>query len=345
MSTRADGVRRKKASEAASDRVLRIFFEIGRAIARGDGYDTVVRAIVRAATELTFADAGSVLVRDAASGSLFLRVGHGLSGAEQTISFAPGEGIAGWVAKTGRVALVHDVRRDRRFAVKPGQGRPIRSLLCVPVKLRRRTVGVLTVTSARTRAFVAIDARLLSMLAAQTAVDLENVRLEAMASRDPLTGIANRRAFDEALAGRLAEARRSHLPLAIAILDLDHFKKVNDTHGHPAGDAVLKEAVRRWLLAVRGLDLLARMGGEEFGLVLPGADAGRAREVAERLRRRIEEEPFEVRRKRLAVTVSVGIAIRSAGTATPARLIAAADEALYRAKRGGRNRVELSERR
>ncbi|HVO30188.1 MAG TPA: GGDEF domain-containing protein, partial [bacterium] len=123
-------------------------------------------------------------------------------------------------------------------------------------------------------------------------------------------------------------------------LDLDHFKRVNDTWGHPAGDAVLKEAVRRWLLAVRGLDLLARLGGEEFGLILPGADAARAREVADRLRRRIEAEPFVVRRKKIAVTVSVGVAVRGGRHVTPARLVAAADAALYRAKRGGRNRVE-----
>ena len=342
MNTHADRKAPRRPTAATTERIVGIFTAIGRALARGDSYDTVVRAVVRAATELTRADAGSVLVLDPASGNLIHRAGSGLSGAERTISFEPGEGIAGWVAARGRACVVRDARRDRRFSSKKGQRRAIRSMVCVPVTLKRRCVGVLTVTSARVNAFRTADARLLAMLAAQVAVDLENVRLEAIASRDPLTGIANRRAFDEALAARLAYARHSHTPLAVALLDLDHFKKVNDSLGHPAGDVVLKEAVRRWLLAIRGLDILARLGGEEFGLLLPGANGERARDVAERLRRRTAETPFLTRRGRIAVTVSVGIAIAPRGLGTPKRLVAAADRALYRAKHAGRDRVEIA---
>src|SRR5206468_443614 len=114
----------------------------------------------------TSADAGSVLVLDPASGTLIHRVGHGLAGSERTISFAPGEGVAGWVVKHRRAAVLADARRDPRFAAKAGQRRPIRSLACVPVLLKRRCVGVLTVTASRARAFRTADGRLLSMLAA-----------------------------------------------------------------------------------------------------------------------------------------------------------------------------------
>src|SRR5207253_7650861 len=119
--------------------------------------------------------------------------------------------------------------------------------LCVPVKLKARVVGVLTVTSGRIDAFGVEDAQLLGMLAAQVALDLENARLEALASRDPLTGIANRRRFDETLERTLAEAKRTKIPVGVALLDLDHFKTVNDVYGHPEGDRVLRVAVERWM--------------------------------------------------------------------------------------------------
>ena len=324
------------------EEILEVFYEIGRALARGDGYESVVRAVVRAATHLAGADAASVLVLDPTTGNLIHRVGHRLRGSERTISFAPGEGIAGWVASHGRPANIADVRRDRRFVAKSGQRRTIRSLLCVPVTLRRKVVGVLTVTSTRTRAFGRAHARLLGRLAALVAMDLESARLEALATHDPLTGIANRRRFDEIVSQRLAEARAGKQPLAIALLDLDHFKHVNDRFGHPAGDAVLRSAVERWGQAVRGLDLLARLGGEEFGLVLPGADAQRATDVAERLRARTRAERFRAGRESIAVTVSIGVAVvRPHALASPGRLVLAADRALYRAKHGGRDCVRL----
>lgn len=334
----------KKRRRGGQEDVLRIFYEIGRALARGHGYDTVVRSVVRAGTRLTGGDAGSVLVLDPASGNLIHREGHGLSGAERTISFAPGEGVAGWVAQRGRAASIGDIRRDPRFVRKTAQRRSIRSLLCVPVKLEGKVVGVLTVTSSRPRAFGRDDTRLLGMLAAQVALDLENARLEALASRDPLTGIANRRRFDELLDRMLADARRTRTPLAVALLDLDHFKTVNDVYGHPEGDRVLRMAVERWQGAVRAVDLLARLGGEEFAVVIPTAEADRAREVADRLRLRLVQKPFPVRRGtvQLPVTVSVGVAVSAKGAGTPASLLARADAALYRAKREGRNRVVLA---
>ena len=324
--------------------VFRIFYEIGKALAQGHGYDKVVRSVVRAATRLTGGDSGSVLVLDPDTASLIHREGHGLSGVERTISFSPGEGVAGWVARHGRRACIADVRTDRRFVRKQVQRRAIRSMLCVPVKAKARVVGVLTVTSMRRGAFRAEDSRLLEALAAQVALDLENARLEALASKDPLTGVANRRRFDETLARSLLHARRTRTPLAVIMLDLDHFKTVNDVYGHPEGDRVLRQSVERWLSAIRAIDLLARMGGEEFAVILPGADARRAKEIGERLRQRLEQRPFQVRRGtvQLPVTVSVGVAVAPRGERTPAGLLSLADAALYAAKRAGRNRVVLA---
>ncbi|WP_242346262.1 diguanylate cyclase [Anaeromyxobacter terrae] len=162
--------------------------------------------------------------------------------------------------------------------------------------------------------------------------------LAALGRRDPLTGLANRRAFEEALAGAVARAVRDGAALALAALDVDHFKRVNDAHGHAAGDAVLAAVAARATEALRAGDLLARIGGEEFAALLPGATLAAAAEVAERIRARISAAPVEAGAERVAVTVSAGVAALAPGE-DGATLLARADERLYAAKRAGRDRV------
>ncbi len=162
--------------------------------------------------------------------------------------------------------------------------------------------------------------------------------LAALGRRDPLTGLANRRAFEEALAGAVARAAREGAPLALAALDVDHFKRVNDAHGHAAGDAVLAAVTARAAEALRAGDLLARIGGEEFAALLPGATLAAAAEVAERIRARISAAPVDAGAARVAVTVSAGLAALAPGE-DGASLLARADERLYAAKRAGRDRV------
>jgi diguanylate cyclase (GGDEF)-like protein len=161
----------------------------------------------------------------------------------------------------------------------------------------------------------------------------------ALASRrDPLTGLPNRRAFDEELAREVARASRTGEPLAVVVLDVDRFKAVNDGHGHPAGDAVLREVAARASGAVRRGDLAARVGGEEFALLLPGADLAGAVELAGRVRAAVAARPIPAGAAALAVTVSLGCAALAPGEA-PDALVARADARLYEAKRTGRDRV------
>jgi len=162
--------------------------------------------------------------------------------------------------------------------------------------------------------------------------------LAALARRDPLTGLANRRAFEEALAREVARAARDGAPLAVIALDVDHFKRVNDAHGHAAGDAVLAEVAARAAQALRAGDLLARVGGEEFAALLPGASLEAAAEAAERVRARIVALPIAAGGAFLAVTLSAGLAALAQGE-DGAALLARADERLYAAKRAGRDRV------
>lgn len=159
-----------------------------------------------------------------------------------------------------------------------------------------------------------------------------------LAVTDPLTGLRNRRYVMRHLEGLLRGSAA-----AILLLDVDHFKAVNDTHGHAAGDAVLRQITRRLNGQLRAADVIARYGGEEFLVVLGGESADYARTVADRLREAIMAEPCRISDTlALPVTVSIGLAVAAAGT-DPARAIAAADIALYRAKAGGRNRTEVAE--
>lgn len=167
-------------------------------------------------------------------------------------------------------------------------------------------------------------------------------RLEQQAMTDPLTEIANRRAFEAAAAQMMASARRRGSPVAVGIADIDHFKKINDEHGHPTGDAVLRAIVRRIRETARATDFLARIGGEEFGLLLPDTADETAVGVAQRIREAIAAEPIRTDEgKALPVTISIGLATLAPGMPLHDAL-ARADCALYQAKNNGRNRVECA---
>lgn len=164
--------------------------------------------------------------------------------------------------------------------------------------------------------------------------------LRRLATRDQLTGLLNRREFDRLLAEEEERARRFLHPVGLLILDIDHFKAVNDTHGHLAGDAVLREVARRLEANLRGVDRCARYGGEEFIIILPETDAAAAHDAARRFCAVMEAEPMPAGDGlTLRVTVSVGAASMPADASTAAQLVAAADQALYLAKSRGRNQA------
>ena len=163
-----------------------------------------------------------------------------------------------------------------------------------------------------------------------------------LAITDPLTGLHNRRYLDAHLNSAVARAAATEKPVCVLLFDIDHFKAVNDTYGHGAGDEVLRDFADRLRQGVRGIDLVARYGGEEFVLVMPETDASFAASVAERLRSDVEKVRFRTRAgARIPVTVSIGLAEWQHADSAEA-LIGRADEALYRAKRAGRNRVVAS---
>ena len=165
-----------------------------------------------------------------------------------------------------------------------------------------------------------------------------------MAITDDLTGLHNRRYLDRQIGTAFGEATHHQKGLACLLLDIDRFKSINDTYGHEAGDEVLRAFAERIRQQVRPVDILARYGGEEIVIVVPGADLPEARAIAERIRERIEVTPFGIMggAQDISVTVSVGVSVRRPTDTSPADVIKRADAALYRAKSFGRNRVEAT---
>jgi two-component system, cell cycle response regulator len=173
----------------------------------------------------------------------------------------------------------------------------------------------------------------------------KNHRLELLSITDGLTKLHNHRYFQDELARAFDEAQRYQRPLSLAMIDIDFFKAVNDTHGHAVGDEILKSVAALYSSSVRSTDLVARYGGEEFGLMMPETTLTDAIVLAEKLRTKIAETRFETEVGPLDVTVSVGVAsIPHTKIRTAYELIVSADKALYRAKRNGRNQVQAERR-
>ena len=207
------------------------------------------------------------------------------------------------------------------------------SALWQPVLRNQVPIGVLSLGWSERVEEVSERVRsLMALLAAEAAVAIERAdllaRLEAVARTDDLTGLANRRAWDEHLPRELARARREERPLCVAMLDLDHFKEYNDERGHQAGDRLLKQVASTWREMLRPSDLLARYGGEEFGLLLPHCPLERGLDVVERLRGHTIA----------GQTSSAGVAAWD-GEEPADSLVSRADAALYEAKKRGRDRA------
>ncbi len=198
----------------------------------------------------------------------------------------------------------------------------------------------LTVTAIRENEHIAGAEVIFHDIGQRKEMERELIRL---ATTDMLTGIANRRHFMAQLDGELERLRRFEQPAALLMLDLDHFKQINDTRGHAAGDRALCHFVAVVRRALRRTDAFGRLGGEEFGILLPGSGPEGALEFAERLREEIAASPVEDGQGGIPISASIGVAVFDPADPTPDRILARADAALYRAKAGGRNRVEVAD--
>lgn len=253
------------------------------------------------------------------------------------------EGATGQVVAQQAPLRIDDLATS---AIDPGPTgtEGVRAWLGVPVFMHGACEGVLIVQSRQAGVFTGQDQRLLVSLALQVAAALENAHLYEMAMVDGLTGLFVRRYFDARIEEEIERSRRFGTPFAVVMMDIDDFKHLNDTHGHLAGDRVLRDVATIVKNNMRGVDTAARYGGEELALILPRTELVAALNQAERVRAGIADHRVagEADGPVLSVTASFGIAAYPESGATTAEdLVRRADRALYRAKKTGKNRVEL----
>ncbi|RMG10783.1 MAG: diguanylate cyclase [Deltaproteobacteria bacterium] len=224
--------------------------------------------------------------------------------------------------------------------------RDLETLKVLPMNAGETVVGTLVVGSARRQALGADATRMLEVLAMQAAGAIQRARLfektERMATTDGLTGLNNHRRFQELFETHLAAARRYGREVSLLLMDVDHFKSVNDTYGHPVGDKVLKGVAKVLAAQARDTDVVARYGGEEFAVVLPETGQEGAVVIANRIREEIARQVFSTELGPLKVTLSIGVATCPVHGDQKQALVDRADQALYEAKRGGRNRVVVA---
>jgi diguanylate cyclase (GGDEF)-like protein len=239
-----------------------------------------------------------------------------------------------------------DAQTEALFAAEPfGPGeRQSRAILATVLSVGELVIGGISVQSSAPDAYSPGDLSALEMLAATAAIAIQNAQLftqmQQLAALDPLTAIPNRRHFYELAVREVERSARYGHTLSAIMLDADHFKTINDTYGHIAGDQVLQTIAARCRGDLREVDMLARFGGEEFAVLLPETDRDQALQVARRLAACIADSPVVTDAGSLAVTISLGVASAPPGTLTTIEaLLNAADQALYRAKRAGRNQV------
>lgn len=250
-----------------------------------------------------------------------------------------------WVRERKNSILIKDGAADKRLAAYPAAAAstPPKSAIATPLLASRKLVGILRVDSSLPGRFSEADVQQLEVYASLATLALENAHLfseiNALATRDGLTGLATQRIFHERLSDELLRAARFRTSVSLVMADIDHFKLVNDRHGHPAGDQVLKDVAQILLGRLRPVDMAARYGGEEFCLILPGFQAAEARRLAEEIRQEIETRPVRAGSAALSVTASFGVASFPEDAQTESQLVRKADERLYQAKSQGRNKV------
>ncbi|MBC7499832.1 MAG: diguanylate cyclase [Herminiimonas sp.] len=263
-----------------------------------------------------------------------------------------------YIARTKESIVIHEALKEKLVAGDPyvQRHRP-RSLLTLPILHHGELTGMLYLeNNAVSGAFTEGRLEVLHLLASQAAISIENARLYAdmeervaartaelktLSLRDELTGVANRRAFDERLQAELGRGRRNRKPVSLLIIDIDHFKRVNDTFGHPVGDACLRQmGAALNAQCQRSADFVARYGGEEFAMILPDTDMSQAMAFAEHVRGAVAQIVMQIGEIRHPITASIGVASDLGNAhASMAELIASADRGLYAAKAAGRNCV------
>ena len=336
-----------KESLEAQVKALKDLIEVAKAVVSTLDLDTVLQAIMTSAMRFAGTPAGSVALYDDKKQELNLHVHSGLTSTfvkNERWEVKPG-GLTEKVLSAGEIFYVEDIRDSEFITNTLILEEGIKSLICIPLAVHKRVVGVLYLDDFSPRQFDREKMRLLSVLASFAAMAIYNAtlhnRTKLMAITDALTGLYNHRYFKQIFAQEMVRAKRYMKSLSIILLDIDNFKKYNDTFGHANGDVLLTSIGDIILKTIRSVDYAFRYGGEEFALILPETKLPSAVHVAERLRERIERETAELLTDVCGsgVTVSAGVATYPDNGNQRKDLFAIADGLLYKAKELGKNKV------
>ncbi|MEI8257039.1 MAG: diguanylate cyclase, partial [Deltaproteobacteria bacterium] len=339
------------ALERSKDELAKLF-QASRALGEALTEDEVIAAVSSSSRSVVDHDMVVLASYDEKTHEHKIRhVTGGISEKLERLAFADNSGLASAAVKT-RHALPYKGQFDSKTQYLFTRNVAMdgyESVLCLPLVVRDHAIGTLTLAAKRRTAFPDATRQLLGVLASNAAVAMSNAtavrRLEELATTDPMTGLLNKRSLEAEFERRVRSAARFGKKLSVLIADIDKFKNVNDTYGHSTGDVVIKGLGQVLTRCKRETDAVARFGGEEFVIVCEETDQDGAYQLAERIRTELESTAFASEMGPLKVTCSLGVAEFPRDGANRADLFSRADEALYEAKRNGRNQTRVATRR
>ena len=330
---------------------LSLFHEIGKALASTIDLQKILQTVMEKISDVLQPDTWSLLMVDEATNELYFEIAIG-AGADRLkdVRLKLGEGIAGWVAEHGEPVLVEDVKRDARFDPRIDEvtQTDTRSVVCVPIKGKEKILGVIELVNCLGReSFRKSDIPILKSLADYAAIALENARyiqrIQELTITDDCTALYNARHLNFVLDAEIYRSTRYGYEFSVIFLDLDHFKQVNDTHGHLVGSKLL------WMIGdlikghLRLIDYAFRYGGDEFVILLPQTSKQNALMVVRRLKALMNSKVFFTEENlNIKVTASFGVAAFPIDGRSRRELLRRADEAMYLVKNTTRDSIALA---
>ncbi len=329
---------------------ISILYNISQAVNFIDDLKRLLQVIIQKALVTLDAEKGSLMLYDYSINALQVRIVSGLqdkkledainNGAVQCAKIGIGEGIAGTVFLERKPIITNLGSADPRFIVKEILSNT-KSLLCVPLIAKGEVIGVINITNKKhDKLFNQKDLEFITSLANQAAIAIDNAKLYELATKDGMTKLYIYRHFYTLLENEIRRCQRYKRNMSLIMMDIDNFKRINDTYGHLTGDTILKRLAAVLQETVRKIDIPARYGGEEFVVILPETDKEDACSIAERIRKNVSQIVVKVNEtENLSPTVSIGVAQYTTDAQEAKELINCADTALYFSKHNGKNMV------
>ena len=336
----------KNTREDLDYRILQLetLYEVGKIISSELNFKKLQNMILEIVAKVIKAEKGSLMILDDTENVLTIGVAVGLSEEiTRDTRMEITQSIAGWVVRNKKPLYIKDVEKDEVFRSIKKENVQKGTLMCMPLIAKDKILGTLNVSKSVPGGFNERDFETFKSLANQAAIAIDNARLYRYAVTDEMTKLYNHRYFQQRLDEELQRSVKHETHVALMILDVDHFKKFNDTYGHQEGDRVLKTVARLVESNIREIDVAARYGGEEFCVICPEIQPNGALIPAERIRTAIENYDFRINGKPVLLRISIGVACYPDNAVDKKDLIKKADTALYYSKENGRNRSTLFE--